>query len=78
MQVPQKVKERRRRLYTAEEFGQLIGVSGSTVERLERDALSVRARTLRSYLLAMGWRLRVVKDFRRRTTRDSIAMEAAS
>lgn len=67
MQLPAKVIEKRRRLFGVGEIAHQIEVSASTIRKLERDPLAVQGRTLRAYLLLLGWRLRVAKDFRRST-----------
>jgi DNA-binding XRE family transcriptional regulator len=63
MQLPDKLKAKRRVLYTAEEIAREVGVSRATIHKLEKDPLSVKGHTLRSYLLALGWRVRVAPAF---------------
>lgn len=65
MQLPDKLKAKRRRLFTAEQIAQHVGVSRATIHKLEKDPLSVKGHTLRSYLLTLGWRVRVAPDFHR-------------
>ena len=63
MKLPAAVLSKRRLLYTTEELARQLDVSRNTIGKLEKDPLSVQGRTLRAYLLALGWRLRVARDF---------------
>ncbi len=63
MHLPTKLLAKRRRLFTAQELAKEIGVSRNTVGKMEKDPLSVKGHTLRSYLLALGWRVRVAPAF---------------
>lgn len=67
MQLPDKLKVRRRLLYTDEDIAREVGVSQETIHELEKDPLSVKGAILRAYLLTLGWRLRFVKDFQLRS-----------
>jgi predicted transcriptional regulator len=67
MQLPDKLKAKRRLLYTDEDIASEVGVSQATIHELEEDPLSVKGHTLRAYLLALGWRLRFAKDFHLRS-----------
>ncbi len=63
MLLPAKVIAKRRSLFSASQLAERIGVSEGTLRKLESDPLAVQGHTLRAYLLALGWRLRVAKDF---------------
>lgn len=60
MQLPEKVRQFRRKHYSVRRVAELIRVAPSTVYRLEKDPLCVKGSTLNAYLRAMGCRLRVV------------------
>jgi len=65
MKLPEAIHRKRKRLYTASELAGVLGVSKSTVERIERDCDSVHPRVLRAYLALLGWRVRISPKDRR-------------